>query len=391
MKKTVYLDNAATTMPDPRVVEAMLPYMYDAYGNASGKYSLGFKARKAIEDAREKVARLIGAEPDEIFFTSGATEGNNTVLGKNIWKTLITSDTEHKSVLKATDVYKRNSRCFYAKTDGKCCIDIDSLKDRIEYFIKNQDVKDLSEDCYNGLVSIIRVNNETGTEQNIKALSDTAHEKGFLFHTDAVQAVGHIKIDVKKDGLDFLTASGHKFYGPKGIGFLYIRRGIKPYPLMYGGEQERGIHPGTENVPGIVGLGEACRIALAEMEEDALRVCSMSRLLKERLLKIPGSKQNGLGDRIFNVSFEGINGQSLAIRLDMEGICVSTGAACSSGLDERSHVLTAMGLGAYEIDSSIRISIGKYNTEEEIEFAAKKTESIVSELRELNGGYTVKD
>ena len=388
MDRTVYLDNAATTMTDPRVVEAMLPYMYDMYGNASGKYSKGFEARKAVEEAREKVAHLIGAKSDEIYFTSGATEGNNMVFGENTWPVVITPKTEHKSVLNAADAYSKRSRYISLGVDDEGFIFPDSLEECLkDTYGKVIDRSARIGNENKGLVSIMYTNNETGTRQLIDLLTDSAHEYGYLFHTDAVQALGHIKVNVKDDDIDYLTASGHKLYGPKGIGFIYIRRGLPLHALMYGGEQEKGIRPGTENVPGIVGLGEACRIAEAEMHEYALKERINSRLLRDALLKIPESRQNGTGDRILNISFNGVNGQSLAMRLDMEGICVSTGSACSSGLDERSHVLVAMGLTAKEADSSIRISLGKYNTVEEIEYAAAKISYLVEELRFLSGEY----
>ena len=382
-EKTVYFDNAATTRPDPRVTEAMLPYFGELFGNASGKYSVGFAARKAVEDARKKAAALINAEPDEIIFTSGGTESNNMVMGCGRWKKIITSKTEHESVLNPVKECQRRGTAVKITTpDTKGFIGPEVLfKDEAEPGgVKRTGVTD----TVNGsseLVSVMFVNNETGTLQDIEALAAAAHGRGFLFHTDAVQAAGHEKIDVKRMGIDFLSASGHKFYGPKGTGFLYVRRGIKLFPLLLGGGQERNLRSGTENVPGIVGLGEACRIAVEEAEENGKWEKAIGRYLLDRLMNIPGTVQNGTGERILNLSFKGINGQSLAIRLDIEGVCVSTGSACSSGKDERSHVLTAMGLAPEEADASVRLSIGCYNTMEEAEYTAGRIEALVSELR----------
>ena len=368
----IYLDNASTTATDPRVIEFMQPYFFELYGNASGRYSLGFKSQKAIKDAREKAAALINAEPDEIVFTSGGTESNNTVLSKGLWDRIVTVKTEHKSVLKSAEACRTpNTSVEYLTPDSDGYISSGSVAEYLNTVGSKR------------ILSVMMVNNETGTSQPVKELTQLAHEKGYLFHTDAVQAAGHTPIDVKELGVDFLSVSAHKFYGPKGIGFLYIKRGVKIPPFILGGEQERGMRSGTENVPAIAGLGEACGILLKELDKNCDKEKEIGRYLKERLSRIPGSKQNGTGDRILNYSFKGINGQSLAIRLDMEGICVSTGAACSSGKDERSHVLTAMGLIG-EADSSLRISIGKNNTIEEAALASEKIEELVDELRQLN-------
>ena len=381
--KTVYFDNAATTRTDPRVTEAMLPYFGELYGNASGKYSIGFAARKAVEDARKKAAALINAEPDEIIFTSGGTESNNMVCGCGRWKKIITSKTEHESVLNPVkECLKKGTAVKMTAPDEKGFIRPEALfvDETVTDGTKRTGVTDNITGS-SELVSVMYVNNETGTVQDVASIAEAAHERGFLFHTDAVQAIGHEKIDVKRSGIDFLSASGHKFYGPKGIGFIYIRRGIKLSPLLLGGGQERNLRSGTENVPAIVGLGEACRIAHEEAEENGERERTIGRYLKERFMNIPGALQNGTGERILNLSFEGINGQSLTIRLDIEGICVSTGSACSSGKDERSHVLTAMGLAPEAADASIRLSIGKYNTMEEAEYTADRIEALVKELR----------
>ena len=385
MNGTIYFDNAATTRTDERVLEATLPFMREAYGNPSGKYSLGYEARKAVNSAHTSAAQLINAEPDEIYFTSSGTEGNNTIIKsvtdlagagtKNIYSTAI----EHKSVLNSVNALEgKGARLGLLQPGTDGYVFPEELERKLAGSPK------ANEGFINGIVSVMLVNNETGSVQPVKELCDIAHRYGYLFHTDAVQAAGHMDINVKEMGADFLTVSGHKLYGPKGTGFIFVKRGIRIKPYMDGGGQERGLRSGTENVPGIVGLGKACEIALSEMKENEKKERETGSFLKQSLLEtIPDISFNGTGYRIINVSFKGINGTSLALRLDMEHICVSTGAACSMGTDERSHVLTAMGLSAEDIDSSIRISIGRYNTREEAEYVVGKIAGIVSELRSL--------
>lgn len=388
MKDRIYFDNAATTAMDERVLQEMLPFLKDSYGNPNGKYSIGYEARKAVNEARRKAACLINAEPDEIYFTSGGTEGNNTVingflsgLGLDDVKSsvesgqgmIVSSEIEHDSVLNPIkEAARKGIKHILLKPEENGVISPEGLERMI------------SQSGYhkNGLVSIMLVNNEIGTVEPVKELAEIAHSQGFLFHTDAVQAAGHMRIDVKELGPDMMSLSGHKLYGPKGTGLLYVKRGVKLKPLIFGGRQERGLRSGTENVPGIVGLGKACELVKEELDVNLAKEQEVGRYIIDRVLKtIPGAKQNGEGDRILNFSFEGANGTSLALRLDMEGICVSTGSACSSGLDERSHVLTAIGLPDKEADSSIRISIGKYNTIQEAERLALVLERLVAELR----------
>ena len=332
LENLVYFDNAATTRMDTKVLEAMLPYLGASYGNASAKYSIGFEARKAVNTAREQVAALIGAYPDEIYFTSGATESNNIALRRQEGA-LITSEAEHPSVLNTARYCQSKGRAAaYIKPDMSGRIGADNLKKAFESTAAGRTGM--------GLVSLMYVNNELGNVYPISELADTAHMHGWIFHTDAVQALGHMEIDVKKSGIDMLSASAHKLYGPKGIGLLYVRRGIKQEGLLKGGSQERGMRPGTENAAGIAGFGKACEIAKESMKENAVREKEIAGFLKEYILKnIPDSVQNGDGERILNFSFRGINGTSLALRLDMEGICVSTGSACSLGTEEISHVL----------------------------------------------------
>lgn len=376
LENLVYFDNAATTRMDTKVLEAMLPYLGASYGNASAKYSIGFEARKAVNTAREQVAALIGAYPDEIYFTSGATESNNIAL-RHQDGAIITSEAEHPSVLNTARYCQSKGRAAaYIKPDMSGRIGADNLKKTFEGTAAGRTGM--------GLVSLMYVNNELGNVYPISELADTAHMHGWIFHTDAVQALGHMEIDVKKSGIDMLSASAHKLYGPKGIGLLYVRRGIKQEGLLKGGSQERGMRPGTENAAGIAGFGKACEIAKESMKENAVREKEIAGFLKEYILKnIPDSVQNGDGERILNFSFRGINGTSLALRLDMEGICVSTGSACSLGTEEISHVLRSIGLDETLAEGSLRISIGKYNTLDEAKHAAKKIGELVSELRAL--------
>ena len=363
---------------DERVLEAMLPYMRESFGNAGGKYSYGYEARKAVNEARKTIAAAINAEPDEIYFTSGGTEGNNTVLRS--FETVISSETEHDSVLKTLEATKKTGvNVRLLKPDDKGFVTQQSLEKALKEIQVN--TGDLSK---KPLVSVMLVNNETGNVQPVKELAETAHSRGFLFHTDAVQAAGHMRIDVRELGADFLTVSGHKLYGPKGTGFMFVKRGRNIDPLIFGGGQERGMRSGTENVPGIVGLAKACELAALELDANSGKESEIAGYFKTRLLKnIPDSVLNGEGKWILNFSFAGVNGTSLALRLDMENICVSTGSACSSGLDERSHVLTAMGLSNQRADSSIRISIGKYNTLEEAAGTCDHMEKLVFELRNI--------
>jgi len=376
LENLVYFDNAATTRMDTKVLEAMLPYLGASYGNASAKYSIGFEARKAVNTAREQVAALIGAYPDEIYFTSGATESNNIALRRQEGA-LITSEAEHPSVLNTARYCQSKGRAAaYIKPDMSGRIGADNLKKAFEGTAAGRTGM--------GLVSLMYVNNELGNVYPISELAETAHMRGWIFHTDAVQALGHMEIDVKKSGIDMLSASAHKLYGPKGIGLLYVRRGIKQEGLLKGGSQERGMRPGTENAAGIAGFGKACEIAKESMKETAVREKEIAGFLKEYILKnIPDSVQNGEGERILNFSFRGINGTSLALRLDMEGICVSMGSACSLGTEEISHVLRSIGLDETLAEGSLRISIGKYNTLDEAKYAAKKISDLVSELRAL--------
>ena len=372
----LYFDNAATTRMDERVLEEMLPYLKNEYGNASGRYSLGYEARRAVNEARAQAAALIGAEPDEIYFTSGATESNNIAL-KTAEGALITSEAEHPSVLNTAMYCKNAGRAVtLIKPDATGKIDVKSLEEAFESTAAGRTGK--------GLVSVMYVNNELGTVNPVSELADIAHSHGWLFHTDAVQAAGHIPTDVKSIKADLLSVGGHKLYGPKGIGFLYVKRGVRLPGLFTGGSQERGLRPGTENVAGIVGLGKACDIARLEAAESLRKEKEISSFIKDSILNtIPDTVQNGSGEWILNLSFRKVNGTSLALRLDMEGICVSTGSACSLGVEEISHVLKSIGLEKALADGSLRISIGKYNTMDEAKILVEKIRSLTEELRSL--------
>ena len=361
---------------DERVLEEMLPYMGASYGNASARYSIGYEARKAVNVARERAAALIGAEPDEIFFTSGATESNNIAI-KSTEGALITSEAEHPSVLNTALYCKsKGSNVAFVKPDVTGKVDIKSLEEAFESTAAGRTGK--------GLVSVMYVNNELGTVNPVSELADIAHSHGWLFHTDAVQAAGHIPTDVKSIKADLLSVGGHKLYGPKGIGFLYVKRGVRLPGLFTGGSQERGLRPGTENVAGIVGLGKACDIARLEAAESLRKEKEISSFIKDSILNtLPDTVQNGSGEWILNLSFRKVNGTSLALRLDMEGICVSTGSACSLGVEEISHVLKSIGLEKALADGSLRISIGKYNTMDEAKILVEKIRLLTEELRNL--------
>lgn len=400
----IYFDNAATTAVDKRVLEAMLPYLQENYGNPSAKYSLGYAARNLINETREAVAELIGAEPEEIYFTAGGTEADNIALESGMSaegkRHMIVSAIEHPAVInKAEQLKKRGFEVSYVKPDRYGFISVGE----VEKLIRPD----------TGLISIMLANNELGTVEPVSEIAEMAHRQGVLFHTDAVQAFGQLPVCVKDMNIDYLSASAHKIYGPKGIGVLYAGRKAPLCPVEFGGGQEYGVRPGTENVAAIAGLKCAVELALAEMQEREERERKICAYIAERLLKeVPDSLLNGpqgiicsqkmpensdaaeagLHDAfegkylpgILNFSFKGIRGASLALRLDMEKICVSTGSACAAGNEKSSHVLEAVGLGRDWIDGSLRISVGKYNTLEEAEMAADRIIQLVEELRELN-------
>ena len=378
----IYLDNAATTPVDKRVLEAMLPYYSDVFGNPSSLYSYGQEAKKAIEEAREKVAKALGADSDEIYFTSGGSESDNWALKgvayalKDKGNHIITTEIEHHAVL---------NTCRYLEKEGfkVTYLPVD------EYgLVKPEDLKKAITDK-TILVSIMFANNEIGTIEPIEELVKIAHEKNVYFHTDAVQAVGNVPIDVKKLDVDLLSLSAHKIYGPKGVGALYIKKGVKIHSLIQGGTQERNRRAGTENVPGIVGLGEAMELITKNLDSHINKLTFLrDKLINGILEKIPYARLNGHPTKRLpgnvNVSFEFIDGESLILNLDMAGICASSGSACTSGSLEPSHVLLAIGLSKELARGSLRLTIGKDNTEEDIDKVLEVLPQIVKRLRSIS-------
>ena len=375
----IYADNAATTRISEVAFEKMLPFLREQYGNASSQYSLGAKAKYAIEQARQQVATAIGAEAAEIIFTSGGSEANSWVLrgvaemfsGEAIH--LITSSIEHHSVLNACHALKSmGSEVTYLPVGSDGVIEIASLKTAIKPNTK--------------LVSIMLANNEIGTIQPIAEIGKYLHERSILFHTDAVQAVGHIPVDVNELHVDFLSASAHKFNGAKGTGILYKRFSLKLPSLVFGGEQERGFRAGTENVAGIVALGYALEESVAEMQSTASRLKTMVDSTVKGIQKaIPSVRVNGDTEKrlpgTVNLRFDGVSGESLMNLLDLKGVCVSTSSACNSGKDIPSHVLLALGLSEKQAKSAIRISYGRFNTHKEIETIVENICKAYSKIR----------
>lgn len=378
----IYLDNAATTKTAPEVVEAMLPYFTELYGNASSIYKLGSESKKATIKARETIAQTLGAEPNEIYFTAGGSESDNWALKatfeayQNKGKHIITSKIEHHAILHTCEyLEKRGAEITYLDVDENGLVDLEQLK------------KAIRPDTI--LISIMYANNEIGTIQPIQEIGEIAAEHGILFHTDAVQAYGQLPIRVDELHIDMLSASGHKLNGPKGIGFLYINKKVKIRSFVHGGQQERGRRAGTENVPGIVGLAAAAERAFRIMEEKTkkeieLRDYFISRIQKE----IPYAKLNGhptkrLPNNI-NFSFEFIEGESMLIMLDMKGICASSGSACTSGSLDPSHVLLAIGLPHEKAHGSLRLTLSEENTKEEMDLVAEELKQIVDRLRGMS-------
>lgn len=377
----VYLDNGATTKMDQRVLEEMMPYFLEEYGNASSVYSLGRNARKALEDAREKVAKAINAEPNEIYFTSGGTESDVTAIRgiaysyRRKGNHIITSRIEHPAVMETCiALEKEGFEVTYVDVDENGIIDLEKLEDSVT----DKTI----------LITVMYANNEIGVIQPIREIAEIAKDNEIYFHTDAVQAIGNVKIDVKKDKIDALSMSAHKFYGPKGIGALYVKKGIKFKKLLTGGHQERNKRASTENIPAIVGMGKAIELAYQEFDEHIPRIIELrDYFVKEIQKRIPEVKINGdMGERLpgnVNVSFYNVTSEGLLLNLDLRGICASSGSACTSGSLEPSHVLLAIQLPYELAKGSLRISIGKYNTKEEIDYCLEKLEEIVPRLREI--------
>ena len=379
----IYLDNAATTRVTERVARAMLPFLSQVYGNPSSVHSFGREARRAVEKARRQVAEAIGAQPSDVYFTSGGTESDNwALLGaaralRQRGAHVVTSSIEHHAVLEsAAQLEREGFRVTYLPADGEGRID----PARLERAMESGTI----------LVSVMAANNEIGTIEPVAELAKVAHAHGALFHTDAVQAAGSIPIDVEKLGVDMLSLSSHKFHGPKGAGALYVRGSVRLERLIAGGQQERAQRAGTENVPAIVGMGEAIAAAADDMPARTDRIRAMRDALADRLLReIPGCVLNGPArDRLcgnLNVSFPGIEGESLLLLLDMRGIAASSGSACAAGSVDPSHVLLAIGRTREEARGSLRLSLSDENTMEEIGFAADSLKEIVSSLRGLQG------
>ena len=385
MDKLIYFDNAATTPVRKEVLDTILPYFSEHYGNASSVYSIARESKKAIDKAREQVANALGAEPAEIFFTAGGSESDNWAL-KGIaesmsskGKHIITSVIEHHAILHTCEYLEsKGFEVTYLPVDEYGKVRIEDLKAAIR------------PDTI--LISIMFANNEIGTIEPIAEIGKIARENNIYFHTDAVQAVGHVKIDVKEMNIDMLSLSGHKLGAPKGIGALYIRKGVKLKSFIHGGAQERGRRAGTENVPGIVGLGKAIEMATAEMDELSPKLIKMrDKLITELTSRISHTKLNGHPtDRLpgnVNLSFEFIEGESMLLFLDMNGICASSGSACTSGSLDPSHVLLAIGLPHEKAHGSLRITLGHMNTEEEVDYLIEKLPPIVQRLRDMSPLY----
>ena len=383
--KHIYLDNSATTRLDDEVLKEMMPYLTEEYGNASSIYKLGRNTRNAVETAREKVAKAINAQPEEIYFTSGGTESNNTAIrgiaysNKKKGNHIITSKIEHPAVLETCkQLEKEGFKVSYIDVDENGIIDLEQLKNSI------QDTTIL--------ISIMFANNEIGTIQPVKEIGVIARENNIYFHTDSVQAVGSLKIDVKEMNIDSLSMSAHKFYGPKGVGALYIKKGIAFQKFMNGGHQERNKRAGTENVPAIVGMGKAIEIAYRDLEKHTKQIKELRNYYVDQVKdKIPYIRINGdMKKRLpgnSNISFRFIEGEGLLLNLDLKGICASSGSACTSGSLDPSHVLLAIGLPHEIAHGSLRISIGKYNTKEEIDYLVENLVEIVGRLREMSPLY----
>lgn len=378
MEKIIYLDNAATTKVDERVMKSMIPYFSDKYGNASSTYFFGLDSKNVLENSRKIIAKSVGANPEEIYFTSGGTEGNNLALkglffynmenntGKNH---IITSKIEHDSIINTCKWLERQgAKVTYLDVDEYGFVDLKHLK---------REINDKTI-----VVSIIHGNNEIGTIQSLDKIGKICREKNVLFHTDACQSYTKAFIDVEKQNIDLMTLNSHKIHGPKGIGVLYIKNNVKIIPIIHGGEHEMGIRSGTENIPGVVGFSEAVKLSDKEHIDKMIK---LRNKLIDAILNIPNTNLNGPRDSRLcnnvNITFNNIDGESLGRFLEIEGICTSTGSACASHTKQSSHVLKAIGRTQEQIESSIRISISKYTSDEEVDFTLKNLEIITKKLR----------
>lgn len=377
--ENVYFDNAATTRLDEDVLKEMMPYLTNKYGNASSIYKLGRESRKAVEDAREKIAEAINAEPEEIYFTAGGSESDNTILRgiaysyKEKGNHIITSKIEHPAILETCkQLEKEGFEISYVGVDKNGIINLEEL----ENLIKENTI----------LISIMFANNEIGTIQPVEEIGKIAKRHNIIFHTDAVQAVGSVKIDVKQMDIASLSMSAHKFYGPKGIGALYVKKGIRFQKFINGGHQEKNKRAGTENVPAIVGMGKAIELAYEHLDEHTDRIKELRDYYIDEIQKripdviVNGDMNKGLPGNA-NISFENVDGEAMLLNLDLKGICASAGSACSSGSLEASHVLIAIGVPADVAHSSLRVSIGKYNTKEEVDYLIDNLVEIVKSCK----------
>ena len=385
MEKKIYLDHAATTAVRPEVLEAMLPYFTEWYGNPSSVYEFASQNKEAVDIARETIAHALGAKPEEIYFTAGGSESDNWALKataeayRDKGRHIITSKIEHHAILHTCQYLEKNGfEVTYLDVDENGIVKLSELE------------KAIRPDTI--LIAIMYANNEIGTIEPIAEIGEIAHKHGILFHTDAVQAFGQVPIDLEAEHIDMLSASGHKLNGPKGIGFLYIRKGIKIRSFIHGGAQERSRRAGTENVPGIVGMGKAVEIAVETMEERAQKETELRNYLTERILaEVPFVRLNGERKKRppnnVNVSFQFIEGESLLIMLDMKGICASSGSACTSGSLDPSHVLLAIGLPHEIAHGSLRMTLGYENTKEQMDYTIESIKEIVAKLRSMSPLY----
>jgi cysteine desulfurase len=379
--RVVYADNAATTAVDPEVLEVMLPFLREQYGNPSSVHEFGSGTGRVVDRAREFVAASLGAEHEsEIVFTSGGTESDNTAVRSALMsrrgrRRVITTRVEHPAVLTLARYLEREGfTVTYLPVDKNGLLDLDHLRDEMD-----EDV---------AVVSIMAANNETGVLFPVQEAGRIAHEHDALFHTDAVQALGKVPVDLKAGAVDLLSISGHKVHAPKGIGAIYVRRGRRFRPFVLGGHQERGRRGGTENVPGIVALGKAAELAIAHIDDEQTRVRALRDRLEQGLLEVPDSRLNGDMSRRLpgttNVSFKRVEGEAILLMLDQHGICASSGSACTSGSLEPSHVLRAMGVPFQYAHGSIRFSLGRMNTDEDVDAILETMPVIIERLREIS-------
>lgn len=388
MEREIYMDYAATTYIKPEVIEEMNPYLTQYFGNPSSIYHISRKTKMSIDIARERIAGAINGRADELFFTAGGSEADNWAIkgvvfaNKDKGNHIITTSIEHHAVLHT---------CEYLEELG---FEITYLPVDQFGFISIQDLRNAITDK-TILVSVMFANNEIGTIEPIKEIGEICREKGIVFHTDAVQAVGNIPVDVKDMNIDLLSMASHKFYGPKGMGALYIKKGIKIHNLIHGGAQERGRRAGTENIAGIVGMGKAIEIAVKSLESETKRLSYLRDKLMKALLNISGAKLNGtIGEKRLpgnlNVSFENVSGETLLMMLDSMGICASSGSACSAGALEPSHVLLSIGMSPELANSALRLSMGSGTTEDEVDYLIKIIPEIVQKIRKNNEQWNLK-